>query len=206
MLAEAPRGVPLANFSSTAPSPVSPDPFAPPRADLEPRVVAEADKLRPADRGARFGAYMVDWLILVPTAGLGAAVGWALNRSFHIEGEAASGVLIIFAALFALPVQIYQWYATAARGQSLGKRFCKIRIVRVDGSPAGFVHGVLLRSWVPAAALMLLALINLDPVARILNFIDTVSIFSTNRRMIHDLIAGTCVVSTETETPLTPTG
>jgi uncharacterized RDD family membrane protein YckC len=45
----------------------------------------------------------------------------------------------------------YQWYLISTTGQSLGKRWLGVQIVRVDGSPSGLRHGVILRSWILGA-------------------------------------------------------
>jgi uncharacterized RDD family membrane protein YckC len=196
----------LANWSSSSASPApSLDPFAPPTASLEPTAAPAPGAHELADRFTRFGANLLDWILLAPFAGIGCAIAGALNSSFNFHGDEAKGVYFIFGMLLALPFQIYQWYAVSTRGQTLGKRFCRIRIVRIDGSPIGFTHAVLLRSWVPMGLIVLIGAIGLDPVARLVNFADTVSIFSGNRRMLHDLIAGTHVVNV-TPTPPTARG
>jgi uncharacterized RDD family membrane protein YckC len=193
--------------ASSSPSPSSSpapafDPFAPPSASLEPRL-DPSPKLPLARRGDRFWAYMLDLLVLLPGALAGFAIGWSLKTMAQLTGDEALGLEAIFAALLVLPIQIYQWYAVSKRGQTLGKRWLGIRIVCVDGSPAGFVRAVLLRSWVPFGVMLLFSSIGLEPVAKLFNTIDTISIFTGNRRMIHDLIAGTQVVSV---TPPAPPG
>jgi uncharacterized RDD family membrane protein YckC len=186
----------LANLSAAAPSSTPPlDPFAPPAASLDPTPSPADGAHEPADRFARFGANLLDWILLAPFAGIGCAIAGAINGAFNVSGDEAKGMYFIFGVMLALPFMIYQWYAVSTRGQTLGKRFCRIRIVRVDGSRLGFVHAVLLRSWVPMGVIVVISAVGLEPIARLLNFADTVSIFTGNRRMLHDVIAGTLVVN-----------
>jgi len=79
------------------------------------------------------------------------------------------------------------------RGQSIGKIIARTRILRTDGRPAGFIRGVLLRSWVfvalqwtPLPQALLSALLMLD------GFF----IVGNDRRCLHDWLAGTHVVQT----------
>jgi uncharacterized RDD family membrane protein YckC len=51
-----------------------------------------------------------------------------------------------------------QAYLAARYGTSIGKRLLGARIVRIDGKPMNFVHGVLLRSWIFGALLFVLPL------------------------------------------------
>lgn len=77
----------------------------------------------------------------------------------------------------------------AATGQSLGKRFVRIRITRANGASVGFVHGVLLRWW------LVLVLGCIPSVGGLLRLVDTLAIFSSPRRCLHDRLADTIVVS-----------
>jgi hypothetical protein len=60
------------------------------------------------------------------------------------RGGTGSALIVVLsiAALWA-----YQWYLLSTTGQTLGKRWSGIRIVKVDGSPLTFVSAVLVRSW-----------------------------------------------------------
>jgi uncharacterized RDD family membrane protein YckC len=81
-----------------------------------------------------------------------------------------------------------QWFLIATTGQSLGKRWCRIKIVRSESHPVGFVHGVLLREWVRI-------LVGFVPfVGMALTVLDDLFVFRADRRCLHDLIAGTRVI------------
>jgi uncharacterized RDD family membrane protein YckC len=91
--------------------------------------------------------------------------------------------------LMVLAFSIYQWYLIATTGQTLAKRWLGIMIVRTDGSPCGFVNGVLLRNWVIYVLLSFLPFVNY-----LVWLIDALMIFGDERRCLHDHIAGTRVV------------
>ena len=84
---------------------------------------------------------------------------------------------------------IYQWYLLATTAQTIGKKYLKIKIVKNDGEKAGFFVNVVLREWV-------MALIGIFPaIGGIIQIVDILFIFRDDRKCIHDLIAGTVVIS-----------
>ena len=137
-----------------------------------------------ATRASRLGASILDGLIFVlailPTI-LMMSLGGPGSNDMGIIGFAITAMLVV--GLF-----VFQTYLTAKTGQSLGKRWLGIRIVKMDGSNPGFVHGVLLRSWILIAA-------NAVPAAgNAFSLVDVLFIFRSDQRCVHDLIAGTQVV------------
>ena len=103
--------------------------------------------------------------------------------------------LIGLMALMVLAFLAYQWYLVATTGQSLAKRWMGIKIVRLDGSPVGFVHGVLLRSWVISMATNAISTTpGLRTLGRLVHLVDALMIFGEERRCLHDHIAGTRVI------------
>jgi len=75
------------------------------------------------------------------------------------------------------------------RGQTVGKMLTRIRIVRAkDGSAAGFVHGFLLRGFLPRC------LRHVPFVGVLFWFVDNCFIFRDDHRCLHDLMGGTKVV------------
>jgi uncharacterized RDD family membrane protein YckC len=150
-----------------------------------------------AGRGARLGATLVDMLLglvgVLPGALLlGTDV---VTRLLHGEwpddfnvGRVASGFVVLGVALFLLFI-VQTWMLTT-RGQSVGKRLLGIRIVRYrTGAAPGFIHAVLLRSWV-------INVIGLIPtVGTVFPLLDIGFIFGPERRCLHDLIADTKVVA-----------
>jgi uncharacterized RDD family membrane protein YckC len=81
-------------------------------------------------------------------------------------------------------------------GQSLGKLVVGARVVKLDGSRAGFLHGALLRYVIPVGVFLLLSMIPLIGLFFALVFlvVDLCFMFREDRRCLHDLIAGTTVV------------
>jgi uncharacterized RDD family membrane protein YckC len=75
------------------------------------------------------------------------------------------------------------------RGQTIGKILTQLRVVRAkDGSRAGFIHGFLLRGFVPRC------LRHVPFLGILFWFVDNCFIFRDDRRCLHDLMAGTKVV------------
>jgi uncharacterized RDD family membrane protein YckC len=138
-----------------------------------------------ASRGARLAAALIDGLaavvILLP----------ALAAIFFVgENSSLSGAGLLFAGLSAigfLVFAIYQMAMLLREGQTLGKKAMNIRIVNYsDGQvpPAGRL--LMMRYFVNS----LLGNIPLY------SFLDILFIFGSERRCIHDYLAGTKVVET----------
>lgn len=161
------------------------NPYAAPLADVnavDPARRSDAEPQFLADRGTRFAGALIDNLLYGVSMLPGFLIGLSLDMK--IEESAGLGMFTL------LPFAIYQWYLVATRGQSLAKRWLKMRIVRADGSPPGFLYGVILRSWLP------LGISAIPGVGRAFGFIDAVAIFSGDKRQcLHDLFAGTKVIT-----------
>jgi uncharacterized RDD family membrane protein YckC len=88
--------------------------------------------------------------------------------------------------LLALALGGYTIYLLITKGQTIGKTWKKIKIVKVGtGENGGFVTNVLLR-------LIVIDVLNLIP---FFIFVDVLLIFGKARRCAHDYIAGTIVVN-----------
>jgi uncharacterized RDD family membrane protein YckC len=146
-----------------------------------------------ASRGIRIAAFMIDVGVYLSACVPGFILAFAGNAT----GGAA--LTIIFMATLAA----WQWHGIATTGQSLGKRCLGIRIVASGGAPCGFVRNIVLRFWLPAVVSYLFTVaIAMFPSTwsglPIINpwlLIDCVAIAAPSRRCVHDLIAGTWVVS-----------
>jgi uncharacterized RDD family membrane protein YckC len=94
------------------------------------------------------------------------------------------GIFVMLGGM--LIVGIINWVMITNTGQSIAKRMLGMQIIKVDtGELPGFVHGVVLRSWVPAA---------INQVCNLFSLVDALWIFGEERRCLHDLIAQTVVI------------
>ncbi|MCX7708841.1 MAG: RDD family protein [Clostridia bacterium] len=131
-----------------------------------------------AGRGERFLAKLIDSAIILGIGFASVLVGSAVDR----EGMAMLAMLS--AGLLALLG--YQAYLLSARGQTIGKMVMKIKIIKTDtGENGGFLYNFLLRSVVNYL---------IASVVPFYGLVDTLMIFSEDKRCIHDRLAGTKVV------------
>lgn len=165
------------------------NPFAPPLASLEGGTVAppfEQGDL--ATRGSRLAAVLLDALLALPALliFLVARGASAAAPGARLSGAALAATSIM--SLYFIALLVYQCYLLSTRGQTLGKKWLGVKIVKLDGTPAGFPAAVALR-------VLVNSLIGLVPiVGGIYVLVDSLMIFRDDRRCIHDLIAGTRVV------------
>jgi membrane-associated protease RseP (regulator of RpoE activity) len=133
-----------------------------------------------ASRRRRLLAFCIDAALLAVAVAAGVMLG--VVRDAHDES------LAVYAAGAALPLLFVQWVLISKVGQSLAKRWLELRILRADGQHAGFVHGVVLRSWVA------MLLTQLPLVGMMFMVGNVLAIFRRDRRCLHDVIARTVVV------------
>lgn len=90
-------------------------------------------------------------------------------------------------------IVLVQVILLALRGQNIGKLIFGVRVVRADnGQPASFVQAAVLRFLLPLLLMFLLNWIMLLGVVFLI--VDLCCMARTDRRCLHDLIAGTKVV------------
>jgi uncharacterized RDD family membrane protein YckC len=177
----------------------TPNPYAPPRAELDARP-ADGPPAVLATRLSRLGAALLDGLLymgifVVIMIGVMVA-GMATREAATATGGGATaadrmgntvGLVMTFVTVLAfVALYVFQAYRVSTTGQTLGKKWLGIRIVKLDGTPVDFVSGVLMRSIVP----WLFGLI-----CGIFSLADPLYIFGEERRCIHDHIARTKVVT-----------
>lgn len=97
--------------------------------------------------------------------------------------------MLILVGIYSLALLLVQFWFLARDGQTLGKKFLKMRIVGVNtGENRGFVWNVLVRS-------VCNALISAVPGLGLAYwFIDSLFIFSEQKRCLHDHMSATIVV------------
>lgn len=159
------------------------NPFTPPNAAIDGVLPGMADTAQVAERGTRFVAVLLDSLTALPAMilfGLSGAWTPAAGGGPPEPSLAMMGL----GGLYFLGLAIYQLFLLSTRGQTLGKKWMGVKIVKMDGSPPGFVHAFLLRAIVNG-------LIGIVP---FYSLVDILFIFREDRRCIHDLIASTKVV------------
>jgi uncharacterized RDD family membrane protein YckC len=192
----------IVNTRCPVPNPSSAlDPFAPPTADLDPRLLPDGAEQPLAGRWTRLGAVWLDGIVLIPSLIIGGVITFLMKKDAWTpetfkSPEQALSISFVF-LLCCIPVLAYQWYLMSTTGQSLGKRWTKIKIVKKDGRPVNFVSAVLLRSWVPTIVGWMFMGVGLKAFSNLYGLVDALAIFSAQRRTLHDLIAGTKVVTLE---------
>ncbi len=103
-------------------------------------------------------------------------------------GEVFSAPLGIVSAVIWLAILTVNLVWLSQRGQTIFKRVLGIRIVLVsDESNPGFLRAGLVRY-------IVFMFVGLVPVGGLINLIDVLLIFNSERRCLHDFLAGTKVV------------
>jgi uncharacterized RDD family membrane protein YckC len=176
------------------------NPYAPPAPDFSGYAPSFDDAVL-ATRGARFGAKLLDGLLDLALCIPGMI--WLFSamsepqqsRQLGMYSQSVEpnyGAMIGPIAAMVVPLlalTAYQWYLIATRGQTLGKKWLNIRILRTDGSPVGFVNGVILRNWI------MQFLAQIPWIGGIISLVNICFIFGSEQQCLHDKIAGTKVVA-----------
>lgn len=172
-------------------------------ATAAPLVTAQA-----AEPGPRLVARLIDWIISIAsmTPGILMMGGEFLNlimaamRGEQIDFEsvdaprlAAGAGVLLGGWLLGLIIQVI---LLSMRSQSIGKIVMGLKVVRLDGTPGGFLHAWLLRE---ALITVIGVFLGLLPMIGILfrpafHLTDWCFVFRGDRRCLHDLIAGTKVI------------
>jgi uncharacterized RDD family membrane protein YckC len=157
---------------------VAMNPYAPPQVEIDPDSLAWGARESLARPATRFKAKFIDQFLLVALVLLG------LFSSAWVGGVTA----VVGSAVLGSGFCIYQWFLIATTGRSLGKRWCNIKIVMMDGQPVNLMSGVVLRSWLPGA-------LSLVPgFGSVFGLLDGGFVLRAERRCLHDYMAGTKVI------------
>jgi uncharacterized RDD family membrane protein YckC len=161
------------------------DRFAPPQAHVA-DVALPSDGLVLASRGRRLAGAILDvvallfllWLVSVVTP-------W--NPFDSSDEDLLTPDLAIALGEF-LAFLLLNAYLLATRGQTIGKALLQMRIVRPDGAPVSLGRMLGLRYGVASA-------FNIIPgVGMAFTLIDSLLIFRSSKRCLHDDIADTVVI------------
>jgi uncharacterized RDD family membrane protein YckC len=161
------------------------DPYQPPKAELTDHEDPAEAQL--ATRGQRFGAAIVDTII-------GFVFAVPLMMSLGLWDYAKRGrpvpfslTLLSMALGFGFFVLVHGYFLKR-NGQTVGKKLVGIRIADLQGELPAFGRLIGLR-YLP------ISLVTLIPaIGQLLPLVDVLFIFRSDRRCVHDLIAGTKVV------------
>ncbi|MFN8010957.1 MAG: RDD family protein [Holophagaceae bacterium] len=167
------------------------NPYAAPAAPLS--VEPEPSELVLADRGSRFVAQLVDGLVLlIPAAIIVLGISLGIPALVGPRWEPGWPFLLGFGALqFVLIMGIYfaiNGRLLATRGQTVGKKACGIKIVRLDGTLPTLGESFWRRY------VLVQALAQIPFLGGLFGLVDVCFIFRESRRCLHDEIAGTLVV------------
>ena len=159
------------------------DPYTPDQVEVSP-FPGHAEFVL-AGRGARLVATLLDYLIFFAVAVVAmyfdTLPGLGENRTLGYQLLGACGA--VFVGLLA-----YNLAIMSSRGQTLGKRFLGIKVVRNNGTPLGLGRWIGLR-------ILPLGVIGLIPVVGfIVSIVDACMIFRDNQLCLHDQIAESKVV------------
>lgn len=145
-----------------------------------------------ASPGARLAAYLLDeWALNLPTI-----VGLVVMIVFlGRKDDFAAGMGGIVAAGWFWGLTFVQWYRVTTTGQTIAKRWLKLKVVRLDGGPCGFLQGVVLRNWIYS----MIGCPIFSWIAALIRILDGLMIFGSERRCLRDYLASTRVVETSSD-------
>jgi uncharacterized RDD family membrane protein YckC len=165
------------------------NPYAPPQAIVH-DVVDPAAGIQLADRGTRLGAALLDGLIF------GFMVYLPFMFSVFVNGTTSPGPgrAAVFGApgwiglsLTGIGFIVWMFFTVkflGENGQSIGKKACKIKLLRTDGSEVSISRVLIGRN-------VINGILGIIPLYGI---IDVLFIFGNARRCVHDYIADTIVI------------
>jgi uncharacterized RDD family membrane protein YckC len=138
----------------------------------------------------RLGAWAVDFVMCYLPSGVLCGFGGYINDELNDFDPFGTTFIVLGVAWF-LFITGYTWYLIASRGQTIAKRWFKIKIVRDSGKPVDFVSGVILRNWITS---LLSNPLLLSILGCLFFVLDACMIFGRERRCLHDHIASTYVI------------
>jgi uncharacterized RDD family membrane protein YckC len=160
--------------SSSAPA----NPYAAPQSAVDD---APIEGFELASRGERFAAAIIDGLCF---GGLGILAA-VLAPSMKGTGETVVYAAVGIAFLVVAGINLRLLYTSAA---TIGKRAMKIRVARTDGSQPSLSRLIFMRGlpqWLISA---------IPYIGNLFSLVDSLFIFSSARRCVHDYIADTIVI------------
>ena len=132
----------------------------------------------------RFGAVLIDWLVLsVVNFGIGLVVGLTAGQAAGIQSvDQLVRQMVVVMIQLAINIS-YECIMIGKFGATLGKMACKIKVVRADGSPVGY--GLAIGRYFAKMLSGLICLVGYIMAA-----------FDDEKRTLHDRICNTRVIIT----------
>lgn len=146
-----------------------------------------------ASRGERLAAYVIDRSLWIPGLCLGgAAIALADMPRRTRPPEPLLWAMGVAAVGWGVTLLALQTHLSARHGVTLGKRWCLLRVVDVDGRNPGFMGGVVRRSWLLGFLYLGSAILYIVPC--LFWLIDKAMVLAQDQRSLRDHMAGTWVV------------
>ena len=138
-----------------------------------------------AGRGARLGAYLIDWILVGAVAGV---IGYTAGLMERFMRQDTTATLWL-AAIGLVVYGVINGRLLATRGQTVGKKLVGVRIV---DAPTRQIVAVWKSFGLRVAVIQAITAVPL--VGALFGLLDVLFIFGERRRCLHDLLAGTVVV------------
>jgi uncharacterized RDD family membrane protein YckC len=162
------------------------NPYAPPKAAVR-DIYAADESFVYADRGTRLGAAIVDTIIFMVMVYIPLVVPALFMSPEALEAEGFPPLVLAGFAFGMVGFIVWAWLTVmyvVRNGQTIGKKWLKIKVVRSDGSPASLGRIFWLRNFVNG-------LLGIIPMY---GLIEVLFIFGEARQCLHDKLADTIVV------------
>lgn len=138
-----------------------------------------------AGRGARLGAYLIDWILVSVITGV---IGYMTGLLERLMNQDTTATLLL-AAIGVVVYGVINGRLLATRGQTVGKKLVGVRIV---DAPTRQIVAVWKSFGLRVAVIQAITAVPL--VGALFGLLDVLFIFGERRRCLHDLLAGTVVV------------
>ncbi len=167
--------------------------YAAPASDLT--SAAPSNQLPIAGRGERFGAALIDGILVGAISFaiiIGYVGGWA---SYMTQAQTPTFMLSLMSAFVGLVIYLgLNFKFLSDNGQTIGKKLVGIKIVRTDGSKLDFQRFVTHR-YLPMVGAQLIPIVGM-----FIPFVDALLIFRSSNQCLHDQIADTIVIDVTKQT------
>ncbi|WP_028455191.1 RDD family protein [Chitinilyticum litopenaei] len=168
---------------------MSTNPYQPPEADLSiPDTLSPKPRPELASRWRRLSAVLLNVAVLIVCLVLSTLVEVLYSQFVPYRAFDSSLVAILMPVWAICAGLLLQVVWIVRHGQTLGKYWLGIRVVRSDYSPCGLLRYILLRE-------ILMILLKAIPIlGNLISLADILAIFRGSLRCLHDDLADTIVI------------